>query len=198
MLWLASTSPRRSALLAAAGFRFERIPPGPEIDGHGAPIDVAGQRAASKARGAAPAAPPPREGAVILGVDTVVDLDGVELGKPTDAAAAERMIVALAGREHRVHSAVHAIAVDSDGGRREAYGVASATVRFDALDAEQIASYVAGGSWQGKEGGYGIQDVAGAFARVVPGTGDVDTVIGLSIASVEALLEALRPASGGA
>jgi septum formation protein len=184
LLVLASTSPRRQQLLQAAGIAFVLGVPGPEPDGTGAPDAVAALRARSKATGAVP---PPGVWAPVLGVDTVVDVDGREFGKAADAAAAEAMLRALLGRIHRVHTA-HCLFDPRTGTLLEE--LATAEVAGRAAGAAEVAAYVASGQWQGKAGGYGIQDPAQSFLAVHRGS--FDTVVGLHVASVRRLLRTLR------
>ncbi len=184
VLYLASTSPRRRRLLREAGLEHVSVPPGPEPEGEGAPIERALLRARAKAIGAQVAG----AAGFVLGVDTVVEIDGRELGKPRDRDDAAAMLDALGGREHLVHTA-HCVRTHPDDGSRWER-VATARVRFDALTAEQRARFLDSDAWRGKAGGYGIQDEAADFAALVGG--DFDTVVGLSIAVVAALLEAAR------
>jgi len=194
-LYLASTSPRRRELLAREGLRFELCEPGPEYEpgggdehasAHGEPRQLAIERARRKGEGAA--VPDPR--VPVLAVDTVVDLAGVELGKPRDRADAEAMLRRLFGRTHRVHTA-HCLRHVASGW--SALRVASAEVACGAPDAESLRRYVDSGQWRGKAGSYGLQDDAQAFFRVVEGS--FDTVVGLHVASVRELLAALRGTS---
>ena len=178
-LHLASTSPRRRQLLAEAGVDFRLHPPGEEPRGAGSPDHLAALRARAKATGA-PAAPGP-----ILGVDTVVAVDDLELGKPCDRAAAEAMLHRLGGREHRVWTG-HCLVLP--GSRRCLERLVGARVRFQALDEAARAAFLDSGTWRGKAGGYGIQDPEAWFAELVEG--DLDTVIGLHVATVRELLEA--------
>lgn len=179
MLYLASTSPRRRQLLEDAGIDYAAVPPGPEPSGAGDPADRARQRAASKAEGAVVTGPP----GWILGVDTVVELEGRELGKPADEAAARRGLEQLAGAVHRVHTALCLVSHP----KRERFAVeASATVRCRPLESPRLAAYLASGAWRGKAGGYGLQDEACDFMEVVEG--DPNTVIGLPVASLTELL----------
>lgn len=193
-LQLASTSPRRRELLVNAGLRFVLCEPGPEYaagegDEHGsapgAPELHALQRATRKGEGAvvAIAATP------VLAVDTVVDLDGRELGKPRDRGDAERMLRALAGRVHRVHTA-HWL-----GWPGRAPGITrlcTAEVACGQPDAAELAHYLASEQWRGKAGSYGVQDAAQSFFRVVDGS--IDTVVGLHVAAVRELLALLPEA----
>lgn len=189
-LYLASTSPRRHALLAAAGVRFEPCAPGPEYEGDagdhdtepGDPRALAVARARRKACGAAvldPAVP-------ILGVDTVVDLDGVELGKAKDRAAATAMLSRLAGRRHLVHTA-HCLVLPRTGARFERLTTAAVDCARPAPAA--LERYLASEQWRGKAGAYGIQDPDQDFLQLADG--DFDTVVGLSVTAVRELLHAL-------
>lgn len=137
------------------------------------------QRAAAKAVGAAV----PDPSAWVLGVDTVVELDGREYGKPTNRAAAEAALRALSGLEHHVYSA-HCLWRARDG--RQQTRLAAATVRFLPLSDARLDAYLATGAWRGKAGAYGIQDPAADFIELVEG--DLDTVVGLSVRAVRQLL----------
>lgn len=180
LVHLASTSPRRRALLRAAGIEHRLVDPGPEPTAEGAPEERALARARSKALGAA------RADGLVVGVDTVVDVDGEELGKPADGAEAARMLERLQGRTHRVHTAV---CVRRDG--RVWSAVATSVVRMAEVDEARVREHVASELWRGKAGGYGIQDPdVAAFTEVVDG--EVDTVIGLPVRLLRELLDAAR------
>ncbi|MEC8252795.1 MAG: Maf family protein [Planctomycetota bacterium] len=183
-LYLASKSPRRRALLAEAGLRFVLCEPGEEyVDGseHGCevgdPRALCEQRARRKARGAATVG----QRAPVLAVDTVVDLDGSELGKAKDRAAAETMLRRLAGSTHAVHTAHCLVA-----GGREFEETVTASVRCELVGDELLASYLDSGQWRGKAGAYGIQDDAQGFLELA--AGPYDSVVGLHVAAVRRLL----------
>lgn len=191
-LYLASTSPRRRDLLAAAGIRFALCAPGPEYapgGGHehasepGDPCQLAAERATRKGM----LAVCPDDGVPLLAVDTVVDLDGLELGKPRDRADAERMLRGLAERRHRVHTA-HFLRHVASGHTR--LRVESAEVECGPVQAGPLTHYLDSGQWRGKAGSYGLQDPAQQFFRVVAGS--FDTVVGLHVPAVHALLRELR------
>jgi len=180
---LASRSPRRSALLRAAGIAFE-AGPAPDVD-ETPPAGLAAEEVARllaerKARAAAARSP----GRVVISADTVVALGTRLLGTPVDAAEAERMLAALAGREHLVATGV---AVARDG--RLLSDVARARVRFEPLGPEAIRAYVATGEPLDKAGAYALQGGAQAFARLVEG--EADTVVGLPIGLLRRLLDQL-------
>lgn len=181
-LLLASGSPRRVALLQAAGIAFERagLPGVDETPEPGWAVREVAQRLAERKACAALAAAPGRR---VLAADTVVLLDGRLLGKPADGEHARAMLTALQGRAHEVLTGVALATPEglwSD--------VASARVRMDALDDARVRAYVATGEPLDKAGGYALQAGAAAFARVV--AGEADTVVGLSLACVRALLAA--------
>jgi septum formation protein len=194
-LYLASTSPRRRELLERAGIRFGLCEPGPEYatgeagehqSEAGDPAAHALERARRKALGAEP----PDAQVAVLGVDTVVDLDGTELGKPRDRDDAERMLHLLAGRRHRVHTA-HCVSLRAR--YHTATALATAVVACRAPSAAELQHYLSSEQWRGKAGGYGIQDEAQRFFALVEGS--FDTVVGLHVASVVALLANLRGTS---
>lgn len=187
-LFLASTSPRRRALLEQAGLRFAICEPGPEYlpgaageftSEPGSPVLHATERAARKAL----LARVPDPGVPVLGVDTVVDLDGEELGKPVDRDQAEGMLRRLAGRRHAVHTA-HCLWLPSRGARVEA--LHSAVVACGPLEIGRLGRYLDSGQWRGKAGSYGVQDDAQDFFQLVEGA--FDTVVGLHVPAVRELL----------
>ncbi|MEC7583973.1 MAG: Maf family protein [Planctomycetota bacterium] len=179
-LALASTSPRRSALLAAANIGFVCVAPGDEPAAGGDPREVARIRARSKAEGAQL---PADLTLPALGVDTVVDVDGAELGKPRDVAHAAAMLRSLLGRSHKVYTA-HCLWDPRAGQVREE--LAEAVVVGRQAHDEEVVAYLDSGQWQGKAGGYGIQDEEQSFLSVLEGA--FDTVMGLHVQAVQRLL----------
>src|SRR5262245_7773202 len=101
---LASTSPRRQALLGLLAVPFEIRSPvcDEEVVPGRSPKDLSCYLAEAKARSVSEAEPD----AVVLGSDTLIELDGMTLGKPSDCEAARKMLHRLAGRSHLVHTAV--------------------------------------------------------------------------------------------
>jgi septum formation protein len=112
---------------------------------------------------------------VVVAADTVVDLDGVALGKPVDRADAERMLSALSGRAHVVHTAY---VVMDDSVRRVARTL-STKVRFVPLSQETRRRYIATGDPFDKAGGYGIQGRGAALVERIDG--DYHTVMGFPL-----------------
>lgn len=101
----------------------------------------------------------------VLGADTVVEVDGVILGKPAIRAEAEAMLTRLSGREHHVHTAV---AMQHE--TRVELRLSSSLVRFTQLDAVTISRYLETGEYLGKAGAYAIQGRAGAFIERIEGS----------------------------
>jgi septum formation protein len=185
-LILASSSPRRRALLEQIGIRPARIET-PEIDETPRPQELPRAHALrlAEAKLAAVADRPEAVGAFVLGADTVVACGRRILPKTDDAASAERCLQLLSGRRHRVYTGVALAAPD---GRRTAR-VAMTVVRFKRLAAQDLAAYLASGEWQGKAGGYAIQGMADAF--VVSINGSYSNVVGLPLQVVRDLLRGL-------
>jgi len=126
-------------------------------------------------------------GALVLGADTDVGLDGDVLGKPRDAAHARELLARLSGRRHEV---VGGIAI-AEQGEITAQDVVVTVVGFRALDAATIDWYVATGEWEGRAGGYAIQ---GRGAALVAGIeGDYLNVVGLPLARLLDLRPDLLP-----
>ncbi|MEN6459238.1 MAG: nucleoside triphosphate pyrophosphatase [Thermoguttaceae bacterium] len=154
-LILASQSPRRRELLAAAGYRFEVCPPSDEAEstncGDETPTQLVARLAMQKATDVAK-----RGGrGVVLGCDTVAECDGTVLGKPSDKADARRMLETLSGREHRVLSGLCLLSLPNG---KPMVRVAVTRLRMDRLSPEQLDGYLAGGQWSGKAGAFGYQD----------------------------------------
>lgn len=169
---LASASPRRRALLEALGLSCRTEPAAvDETPRDGEPAAAFAERAA---RDKAEAVAERHPSAVVLAADTVVEVDGTILGKPADAADARRMLLLLAGREHRVHTGV---ALTAD--RRRASVVDTAGVRFGPVDERTLAWYVATPEPYDKAGAYAVQGRAGLFVRSV--SGSPHTVVGLPL-----------------
>ena len=194
VLYLASTSPRRCEILNDAAIEYVVVAPGPEPLGHGTPMARAQLRARSKALGAL--VPQGASAGVVLGVDTVVEVDGEELGKPADLAEAAAMLRRLAGREHVVHTA-HCVRPHPATPTWLCEQACTARVVFDDLDPAAIEAFLRTEEWIGKAGAYAIQGAAGDFCRVVEG--DRNVVIGLSLEAVRDLLRGgAQSAHGGA
>jgi septum formation protein len=179
-LYLASGSPRRRELLAQIGVPFIQVAASiDETPLAGEAADAYVQRLASgKAAAGLLAAP---AGAVVLGADTAVILDGCILGKPMDEQDASRMLAALSGRQHQVLTAV---AVGTPG--RVEVCCVSSQVRFRHLGASEIQAYWASGEPVDKAGSYAIQGLGAVFVEAIEGS--YSAVVGLPLCETAALL----------
>ena len=167
---LASESPRRRELLAAVGVPFRVVPSGvDEIPLSGESPSRFVRRAALDKGGAVAKLYP---SSFVLSADTIVVADGRILGKPRDRAEARRMLSRLAGREHRVYTAICLLCRDR--GFRD-IGTEVTRVRFRPLTAAEVAAYARTGECDDKAGAYAAQGagmllidrVAGSFSNVV-------------------------------
>ena len=122
---------------------------------------------------------------LVLSADTTLEFSGRIIGKPSDAADAQRILSELSGQTHRVLTAVAVGALD---GRIEAV-VQSSEVRFKTLTEEEIRRYVATGEPLDKAGAYGIQGHAGRFVEYL--SGSYTGVMGLPLFETAQLLERL-------
>ncbi len=193
MLILASQSPRRAELLRNAGYSFEVRPA--DVDERmragEAPLEYVKRLAREKALAVLESAP---AGAVVLGADTTVVVDGECLGKPVDSDEARRMLARLSGRGHEVMTGVcvawrraeGAAAVEAVAEVGVEVGVEVTEVEFAAMSADEIADYVATGEPMDKAGAYAIQ---GRASRWIPRIrGCYFNVVGLPVARVCAML----------
>lgn len=180
-LLLASASPRRRALLEAAGVPL-RVAPAP-IDERVRPGESARALVLRLAQEKAEAAARALQRGFALGADTVVAEGEDIFGKARDAAQARRMLERLAGRTHRVLSGV---ALAPAGGGRTARLCVESEVRLRAATPEALAAYVASGEWMDKAGAYALQ---GEGRRLVESTsGSRSNIIGLPLEESLALL----------
>jgi septum formation protein len=175
-LVLASASPRRLELLTRVGLEVEVLPAAidetPQLAER--PSACALRLATEKAAAAAVRAP----GRWVLAADTVVEVDGIMLGKPADRVEAAAMLAQLASRTHRV---ITGYAILSPDGASTARAVTT-EVDFRELQPDEIDGYMATGEWRGKAGGYAAQGIAAAFVSAVRGS--FTNVIGLPLSEV--------------
>ena len=116
-----------------------------------------------------------------IGCDTVVDVDGTVFGKPRDAEDAKRMLRALSGKTHQVHTGV----CIAKGDRAEHF-VDSCKVTFFPLGEEEIAFYTATPEPYDKAGAYAIQGRAALWLDRIEG--DYYTIMGLPVSRTVQLL----------
>lgn len=182
MYFLASRSPRRRQLLEQIGLVVEVLDIDiPEIRAADEPALDYVSRVAREKAGAGLLQVAGVPGALVIGADTEVELDGEVFGKPEDGSEAASMLARLAGRTHRVLSVVWCVSAG-----QEDHVVSVSEVSMAALDAAQIDAYVATGEPFGKAGGYAIQGRAAAFVRHL--VGSYSGVMGLPLHETSQLL----------
>ncbi|MFN0080334.1 MAG: Maf family protein [Prosthecobacter sp.] len=182
-LVLASASPRRVELLHAAGFEFEIILPQVE-EAHDAALTPEALTI-ENARRKALAGSVLRPGALVLGADTLVYVDGEPLGKPADMAEALHMVRRLSGRTHEVCTGV---VFACDGSVEHALHVIT-HVTFKPLTDAIIHAYHAQVNPLDKAGAYGIQACTDMLLDHM--TGSFTNVVGLPMDEVTAALQAV-------
>lgn len=180
-LVLASSSPRRQELLALLGLSFEVCPSEfQEYPTTGlSPLDQVRCFAREKARSVALVRPR----TLVLGSDTVIDLDGQLLGKPVDLADARAILARLAGRSHLVHTAV---ALCDRERNIDSVEVATAEVLMKPDLDQAYERYLASEESLGKAGAYAIQGLGGDLVERIDG--DYTTVVGLPLKLAARLL----------
>ena len=178
---LASRSPRRAELLRGLRLPFEVMPA--DVDESllpGEPADAYVERLA-RSKAEAVCRRIAADDVLVLGADTTVEIDGRILGKPEDATEGVAMLLALAGRSHRV---VTGIAVAGPAGTESVCVVAE--VAFRDIDRAEAEAYWATGEPADKAGGYGLQGIGGIFVTGIRGS--ASAVVGLPVAETEQLL----------
>ncbi len=193
-IYLASQSPRRSQLLSQLGVEHRLLLPDDAEDSEALEAVLPGEAPlayvqrvtdlklqAAQARLLRRQLPP----APILCSDTTVALGRSILGKPQDAADAARILGRLAGRSHRVMTAI-ALGV----GDRVVRACSVSRVTFAHLSQAQIAAYVASEEPMGKAGAYAVQGLAAAFIARMDGS--YSGIMGLPLFETAQALRALE------
>lgn len=195
-LILASQSPRRREILDMMGLEGKFTPTPSPLDESALqiqlkeknPIDYTRILAEEKAKALAMdimIKTQQQRPVLVLGSDTIVDLDGAILEKPTDEADAKRMLSRLSGRNHCVHTGVAVYLVPATTGSSNDDATATlmasftdtAKVCFAQYNESDMDAYIATKEPMDKAGSYGIQGIGGQFVKFVEG--DFFTVMGL-------------------
>lgn len=181
-LILASQSPRRRELLTQMGVIFEVIPSAfdEQLDDARSPEEVAIELAFGKAEEIARRYPE----AVVIGSDTIVAVNGRQLGKPESQDDALRMLRALSGTYNEVTTS--AVIVHQARNVRLA-GADTTRVYFKPFDETAVNAYLASDDYKDKAGAYGIQ--SGAAPLIDHIAGRYDTVVGLPTHVLAELLQ---------
>ncbi|MEV5505732.1 Maf family protein [Streptomyces orinoci] len=185
-LVLASQSPARLGLLRQAGLAPEVIVSGVDEDALTAPSPGELALVLAEAKAAAVAALPRSAGALVVGCDSVLELDGRALGKPADAEDATARWKSMRGRSGVLRTG-HCV-IDTETGRRGS-ATASTTVHFGEPTDAEIAAYVASGEPLYVAGAFTLDGRSAPFIKGIEG--DPGNVIGLSLPLLRELLAGL-------
>jgi septum formation protein len=184
-LVLASASPVRLRVLQEGGFAPEVVVSGvDESDVTGPTAKVALVLAERKATAVADRLDGP--GALVLGADTVLDVDGETRGKPSSLDEARTWWASVAGRAATLHSGL--CVIDGQTGRR-ASDVASTVVHYGTPSPAEMDAYLATEEPLGVAGGFTIDGYAAPFVERIEG--DHGCVLGLSLPLLRRLLAEL-------
>ncbi|MEU0301826.1 nucleoside triphosphate pyrophosphatase [Streptomyces sp. NPDC006175] len=182
-LVLASASPARLGLLRQAGFAPEVIVSGVDEDALTAPTPGELALVLAEAKAAAVAARPEVSGALVIGCDSVLELDGEALGKPADSEEATARWKAMRGRSGILQTG-HCV-VDTATGRTVSR-TASTVVRFGEPTDAEVAAYVASGEPLHVAGAFTLDGRSAPFVEGIEGSHG--NVIGLSLPLLRRLL----------
>ncbi|MFP5282876.1 MAG: Maf family protein [Actinomycetes bacterium] len=183
-LVLASASPARLATLRRAGLSPEVIVSGVEEEAVTAPTPASLALRLAELKAAAVADQLGSvEGTVVVGCDSVLELDGVAYGKPRDAEEAAARWQSMRGRSGRLHTG-HGLVRPGTPARVSA--VATTTVHFAQVSDAEIAAYVATGEPLAVAGAFTLDGRGGAFVHGIEG--DPHNVVGISLPLLRTLL----------
>jgi len=187
-LVLASQSPARLETLRRAGVTPEVVVSGVDEAAVTAPTpgSLALELAHRKVSAVATRLPSRGEREVLIGCDSVLELDGEPLGKPADAAEAVRRWQRMSGRSGILQTGHHVIVREPDGTVREQGRLGSTTVHFATVDQQEIEAYVATGEPLHVAGAFTIDGLGGPFVTGIEG--DHHNVVGLSLPLLRELL----------
>lgn len=184
-LILASASPRRAEILRDAAFSFEIAHANiDETRLRGETARAMTRRLAeAKARAVAEKlGKEPRE-AIVIGADTIVEIQGRLLGKPGSAENAREMLLKLSGKTHRVVTSVALFRLPD---HAKKLATESTQVRFAKMSRDEIAAYVSTGEPLDKAGAYAVQGIGGRFIERIDGC--YFNVVGLPLARLYRML----------
>jgi septum formation protein len=181
---LASASLRRKQLLTKAGYKFKVFVPDINESAFSAeslePGEYAKQLALVKAKSVAAKFPD----CLVIGADTIADLNGEIIGKPADAKEAEQITRKLFSAPHKVITGVALVRL-SDG--TEIVESDTTVVYPKHMSAEQIAEHIKSGSWRDKADAYAIQENSDEFVEKIDGS--LTNVMGLPMELLKRLLK---------
>lgn len=190
VIYLASSSPRRAELLTQLGIQFRTL----QIDVDELILDaespeqtvirLAGEKALAGLK--AMSEVEVEAASLVLGADTLIDIDGEILGKPADRDACRAMLARLSGREHEVLSAVALTAADG----QVKTEISRNRVKFRPINLDELAAYCACDEPMDKAGSYAIQGQAAIFIENIQGS--YSAIMGLPLFETAKLLKAFN------
>lgn len=184
-IYLASTSPRRAVLLGRLGLSFEVIEPRFVEKATPRPArDEALYFAEQKALSVRTLCPD----SLVIAADTLIELDGLKIGKPSTPSQARAILQKLSGQRHLIFSAV--VLLNTATGEMKSH-LSESSVTFRDLSQGEIRDYVASGEPIGKAGAYAIQ--GGAKKFVLKMEGDLDSIVGLPVSKIKEWLNVTSP-----
>lgn len=182
-LILASSSPRRKQLLAAANYLFDVVQPDDSAEDGACsgetPAELVARLAYQKAENVAKKF----DDGLYLGCDTVGEINGQILGKPIDEAHAEKMLRLMSGREHRVFSGV---CLWNRPDNKKLVKVAATKLKMEPLSEAWLKDYLATDGWIGKAGAFGFQDGLD-WIKILDGS--ESNVVGLPMELLDEMLQ---------
>jgi septum formation protein len=178
---LASSSPARLAVLRSAGLEPEVVVS--NVDESAFAAATPAELVAALARAKAEAVAVRRDRGLVIGCDSLLDLDGQALGKPGSAAEATRRWQEMSGRTATLVTGHHVIDLATG---RHAGAVAATAVRFGTPAREEIAAYVTSGEPLRVAGGFTLEGRGGWFVDGIDG--DHTNVLGISLPLLRRLL----------
>jgi septum formation protein len=176
-LILASTSPRRRAILALLGLPFDVIAPefDEQLSAHLSIEDEVFDFAVGKARSVASKNPD----SIVIGSDTMISLDGEKIGKPADRVDAARILRLLAGKTHNIYTGVAILDGTGGSGLRV---VEEVRVAMREYTEEEIERYLSANESLDKAGAYSIQ---GEGRKLIDSIrGDYLAAVGMPLRSI--------------
>lgn len=189
-LILASASPARLATLRQAGLDPEPVVSGVDESGVAAdsPAELARRLARLKAEAVAHRTTVGEQTTVLIGCDSVLELDGEVYGKPHTPEVARDRWRRMRGRSGVLHTGHHLMVRGADGDRSDNQGAAT-TVHFADLSDDEIGAYVATGEPLQVAGGFTLDGLGGPFVSSIEG--DHHNVVGISLPLLRTMLAGL-------
>lgn len=181
---LASGSPRRQELLTRVRIPFKAFPPNIDESFEGVRSieqrvrQIAAAKIEAVVQGFKQESP-----RWVLGLDTLVELDGQAFNKPEGVEDAERMLLALSGKTHRVHTGIGLL--PSRGEKLDLRSVCT-EVKMAAFSREELEYYLETGEWSGVTGAYRIQERGAFFVEWIRGS--YSNVVGLPLETFYTML----------